>query len=521
MAKLNEDVLPYGDPKSKRFETYGPNDQQMLDNPTWKRTAAQNQRRLADRYYGPGGYWSDLGRSIGHWGTRIAGGALGAASGLEGGFPGVIGGAIGGWEAGADISRAAGWGAYNVPRGANDLFGPVNGNGSAPVYHSAMAHDDMGDVIISNRELVTLVKSSPVTGQFHIQTFTLNPVDSTFHHLAQQAKQYEQFEYLGLIFQYVPMTGEGGTNELGVIGMASSYDPDQVRTFATMEDLMRFKGATTSKPSIGMLHGIECDPSKRAIKTMYVRDSINRSKDFTEPATFYFASEGVKGTSVTLGQLWVTYSIKLRNIKPSEEVSSTLGKYHLAAATHDTPDVSLAETLDYNFYPILLNIESGQAIPTLNPSTAVSSVYFNGIVTNNDEEVVVKLDKNKVVNGEHYIISLNLWLHMDSGTLQNADVSSSCAIGGTGVERVAYSPQIPNESICGQLVRHINTNYEGTKTRVEAVIRGIVKVTDDTVDPMIKIRTRFTGSFSAAARTGVKAGVRVSCIKVESSTLIR
>ncbi|MDB2457432.1 hypothetical protein N9W60_06170, partial [Flavobacteriaceae bacterium] len=270
----------------------------MRLNSSLARTAPQNMNRAMDRYYGDGGYfdninWGQLGKNIGHWGTRIAGGALGAAGGVEGGIPGVIGGALGGWESGANISKAAGWGSYDVGRMSNDLISGSSGNGSAPVFHSAGAHDDMGDVIISNRELVKIVKSSSSSGAFNIESFTVNPVDSTFHHLAQQAASYEQFEFLGLMFQYVPMTGEGGSNELGVIGMAANYDPEHVRNFTSMEDLMRFKGATTCKPSVGMLHGIECDPSKRAIKTMYVRDNVSRTKDFTEPATFYFASDGV------------------------------------------------------------------------------------------------------------------------------------------------------------------------------------------------------------------------------------
>lgn len=492
----------------------------MIDMPGQARTKEQNVARAVDKYYGPGGYWSDLGRNIGHWGTRIAGGVLGAASGIEGGVPGVIGGALSGWESGAGISKAAGWGAYNVGLMSNDLVASNSGNGSAPIYHSAGAFDDLGDVIISNRELVTLVKSSTVSGGFKIESFTLNPADSTFHHLAQQARQYEQFEYLGLMFQYVPMTGEGGSNELGVIGMASSYDPDQVRSFNTLEDLMRFKGATTAKPSIGMIHGIECDPSKRAIKTMYVRDTVNRSKDFTEPATFYFASEGVSGTEQTLGQLWVTYTVKLRNIKPSEELFSGVGQYHLATKTHDTPDSSLAVDLDNNFCPILLNMSDGDAFTEQCPTAIVLHSKFMGITGNGDEDIRVTLDKNRVAIGEHFLVTLSLWLHMDTGTLTSSYVDSSCPITGPGVTRVTFSPQIPNEHSCGQLIQKVAANYDGTKTKVEAQIRGIVKITDDTADPEVHLKPRFFGQFSAAARTNLNAGIRINCIKIESPVTI-
>lgn len=310
ITQLSQAVDPYG-PGSERFKRYGPSMKQIRENPGASRTAEQSQARLMDGYYGAGKY------SLGKWGARAGGALLGATTG-GGTVPGTLAGALTGYNAGSAFSKSIGWGEYDVGRGSNDL-GVSGGNGSAPVMHTSMASDELGDVTVSNRELVQLVKSSETSGAFKIQSFTLNPVDQIFHHLRYQAKQYEQFEFLGLHFQYIPMTGEGGTNEIGVIGMGSNYDPAQVREFSGIEDLMRFKGATTHKPSVGMLHFIECDPAKRAIKTMYVRDTIERGKDFTDPATFYIASEGVSGSNQTLGQLWVSYTVKLKNIKPIDD----------------------------------------------------------------------------------------------------------------------------------------------------------------------------------------------------------
>jgi hypothetical protein len=310
--------MPYGDPSSARFQRYGPSNSQMRNNPGMGRSAGQSQARIMDRYYGDGSYWGDMGKKVGKWGSRIAGAASGAMGGIAAGegiasIPLGVAGAFEGWDKGAAMSKAAGWGNYRV---TNDLI-QGGTRGSAPVYHASPHADEMGDVIISNRELVKILKSSDISKGFKEEQFTLNPVDEIFHHLRITANQYEQYEFLGLMFEYVPMTGEGGSNQLGVIGMAADYDPAQKRTFVDIDSLMRYKGAVTTKPSQPMLFGIECDPDKRPVKTMYTRDEVDRPKSLTDLGTFFFASEGIDGESQTLGQLWITYTCKLRNIKPT------------------------------------------------------------------------------------------------------------------------------------------------------------------------------------------------------------
>ena len=349
-------------------------------------TATRDQMimRKGVNYYGDGNYftdqlgkvdWRNAGRNLGHWGSRLgfAGGAALAAS--EAGPLGMIPAALGGWEAGAQYSKSKGWGNYSVPSVGNDLISGGTGNGNAPVYHSSTAVDEMGDVIISNRELVQLVDSSSTSKAFTVKKFDLNPIDDTFHHLRMQAKQYEQFEFVGLMFQYVPMSGEGGSNSLGVVGMAASYDPGSERTFNNMEDLMRFKGATTCKPSYGMTFGIECDPSKRPIKTMFTRDEVTRDKSFTDPATFYLATDGVSDTDTTIGQLWVTYSIKLKNIKPFSEEAPV---NYLSSMHHPEPARDSATFVSSTDYLTMFRIANKSIIAsTVNASQVATKINLD------------------------------------------------------------------------------------------------------------------------------------------------
>lgn len=315
LAAIEAGVGPYGDTSSDHYKKFGPNKQQMMDDPKKKRTAAQSRARILENYWGPGSYVSSMGEGA------LAGAAIGGSLGA-GAFsaPGAMVGAAVGAGAGAADEYFSGSGSYEVPVKRGDLINPVHGgNGSAPVYHSAGAADEKGDVIISNRELVTLVtadsaETGETTSKFKVQKFDLNPADSTFHHLRKQASMYEQFDFLGLVFQFIPLTGEGGSNSLGMVGMCADYDPQQQREFSNIEEMMRFKGAQIVKPSVGLHQPVECDRHKRLSPVMFVRDGIDRDKSETDFAHVHFASQGCSPGSV-IGQLWVAYSIRLRNVK--------------------------------------------------------------------------------------------------------------------------------------------------------------------------------------------------------------
>jgi hypothetical protein len=146
------------------------------------------------------------------------------------------------------------------------------------------------------------------------------------------------------MFQYVPLYGEGGnSNSLGIVGSVTNYDPNTDKPPVDMDDLTRYKGSITTKPSLGMLHGVECDPAKRSVKRMFIRDSSHRDATFTDLGTFYFASSGVPEPNATLGQLWVTYTCRLSvhklrdlSVKLNESYLDSLRCYFAAGTEFDT-----------------------------------------------------------------------------------------------------------------------------------------------------------------------------------------
>lgn len=343
LARLNAPVGPFGDPKSANFQRYGPNNEQMMDNPGWYRTGEQNMNRTIDQYTGPGDY-----KQIGHWASRLGGAAIGAARGFaSGGIPGALAGAAPGYEMGAEFSRTMGWGDYKSSRVANQIMDDGVNESSTPVFVNA--RDDLsGDITLSNREYVCTVTATWENGAqdgsgngvgaapFQKLMLNLNPTsrqtingveDSpTFPFLSNIAKNFEMYEWEGLVFQYIPTTGEGGTNSMGKIIMATNYDPlVQDTYFGTAAKMQNYDYATSCKPSIGMVHGIETDPDKRAVKQMYVSDTedigtvVKRSPEFETLGKFFLAIEGVppptSGLTVQVGELWVTYKCKLTRAK--------------------------------------------------------------------------------------------------------------------------------------------------------------------------------------------------------------
>lgn len=186
-------------------------------------------------------------------------------------------------------------------------------------------HGQSGDVIITHREFVANV-TAPVpaggTGSsvFDCQTYSINAAfQDTFPWLSQIAQNFTLYEFQSLCFEYRPTSGEFGTtgsNALGKVILATEYDPD-APAFANSVAMENYDYAIVSKPSEHMLHGVECKNTQRYSNMLYTRTG-NSTKDkvFTDLGLFQIATEGINVAgiftpTVIVGELWVTYQVKL------------------------------------------------------------------------------------------------------------------------------------------------------------------------------------------------------------------
>lgn len=290
------------------LETFGPSRRSA--------SAVQREQRRVERYRGLGDYSSAWQGYRGYIPR-----ALGAAAG--GLTTRTLGGAAKGWGAGAAFSKnILGWGDYG-PTVGNQIMG----DGGGPISVNQAEGDLTGDVYLNHREFVMDIQSA-AAGAFNVDLFRINPGlpakkqsallnKGAFPFLRQIAENFTLYEFQGLIFEYVPMSGETGqaSNALGTVIMCTNYDPTEL-AFTSAQEMQNYDYANSGKPSVSLLHGVETKPSQQTVRMNYVSTVDPPVKDpiFTDLGTFQIATVGVP-TAEKVGELWVTYRIKLSRAK--------------------------------------------------------------------------------------------------------------------------------------------------------------------------------------------------------------
>lgn len=281
----------------------------------------QLTRRELMRYAGKGDY-----RRYARWVPRGIGALAGGFAGLEGGVAGVGVGAARGWGAGAGFSKALGWGDYSMADGpvVNSLVGPRD----ETMKISVNPMNNSGDIIFAHTEFIrniTITSPGGVTqSPFQIDSFPLNAgQETTFPFLAQLAKNFTLYEFQGCMFQFKPTQGEGATSALGKVIMCTDYDPDTT-VFHNSQQMENYDYASSAKPTVGQVHGVETAPSQRSVKMLYVRTGYEppgpaangKDRVFTDLGLFQVATEGIQipatiGETTIVGELWVSYKVRL------------------------------------------------------------------------------------------------------------------------------------------------------------------------------------------------------------------
>lgn len=206
--------------------------------------------------------------------------------------------------------------------------GDAGGNqimaGSVDTPITVNASSDLsGDIFLSHREFLgnvtALGNGSATPSAFNLNTFDINPgLTSSFPWLSQIAQNFSLYELQGCIYEYKPTSGELGsaTNSLGKVVMATEYDPDSP-DFTSSVQMENYDYANACKPSEHMLHGVETAHRQRATNLLYVRTGPSKKdRIFTDVGRFQIATEGLPvnvpvGTLVPVGELWVTYRVRL------------------------------------------------------------------------------------------------------------------------------------------------------------------------------------------------------------------
>lgn len=238
----------------------------------------------------------------------------------KGTFRGIgkaIGSAYGVPEAGATAGKGLasilGFGAYTVNK--NSLMsGKIDEGMSPPAMHSTNS-----DVRVRHREYVTDIISSGTANTFKNESFSINPGRTDlFPWLSAVAANFQEYKIDGMVLEFKSVTGTAiasSTNTtMGGVIMATNYNVlDQ--PFQNKIQMENCQYTTSAMTFQSFCHPIECDMKQNPLSTLYVRTGSPPSgsdQRLYDLGSFQIASWGVQGTSVVLGELWITYEVTLK-----------------------------------------------------------------------------------------------------------------------------------------------------------------------------------------------------------------
>lgn len=227
--------------------------------------------------------------------------------------------------AGETLAKLFGHGDYTVK--SNSLI-PHPGQ-TLPKFSSA----NRGTRIVEREYIGDIFSGTLSSGStvFSNSSYSISPTNAgTFPWFSTVAALYDQWEPHGIVFEFVSTSSEyNGTNQaLGTVILATDYDPTDPM-FATKQQAENADYSCSTKPSISLMHGIECDPKERPLPVLYTNASGASDLKFSSLGNFQICTQGMSAANVNLGELWVSYDITLykKQQMPLVEIIPHLNAY--------------------------------------------------------------------------------------------------------------------------------------------------------------------------------------------------
>lgn len=186
----------------------------------------------------------------------------------------------------------------------------VKGVARAPSFKNAK-----DSLVYKAREYVGNVTSSATASAFSNVSYSINPgLAASFPFLSGIAQNFELYAFDGLVYEYVPAcTDSNTTMATGTIVLSYDADPSDIAPLSK-QLAEASEGAISSKVTIPMLMGVECKRSENVNALHYVRSGVITDVSDLRGAdlgNLNVSVVGVPEASIVLGELWVTYNIKL------------------------------------------------------------------------------------------------------------------------------------------------------------------------------------------------------------------
>nr|QDH88154.1 MAG: hypothetical protein H1BulkLitter52246_000001 [Riboviria sp.] len=321
--------------------------------------------------------FSDTGAIIG----RSLGGMFGNSS---------IGSGIGKWL-GTGIGSIFGSGDYTLA-GQPPSYNVLTNGKQTPQFSTTAATN-----IVCHREYLGDIQG---TAGFNNTSYPLNPgLQQTFPWLATVAENYQEYKFHGVVFEFRPLITDFVTSGApGVIIMSTNYNAD-VPLYTTKQQMENAEFAVSVKPTLGLMHGIECATDSTTFPKRYIRSGAvpsNQDLRLYDYGNFQFATQ--TNPVQALGELWVSYCVEFMKPVLPETTGGDILSYHgyrtgangtnpFGTTSAGTPSGTLSVTVTnagFSFlaqpltrYLVVLSI-SGISATIVNPSVSlVNCSYVN------------------------------------------------------------------------------------------------------------------------------------------------
>lgn len=229
-----------------------------------------------------------------------------------------------------------------VEGAARKLFKNITGIGDYKIQTNSLLHgnsppmfNNFGQraVVIRHREYIADISSST---NFTTTVYPINPgLAGSFPWLSSVADSYSEYKFHGLVYEFKSTSSDAlnSTNTaLGTVILATQYDSIQP-AFANKVVMENYEYTTSTKPSLSMLHPVECARLENPLAELYVRTTSEANADvrFTDLGQLTVATVGSQASAV-IGELWCTYEVEL--LKPK------LSPYPLGSRLYTATGVS-------------------------------------------------------------------------------------------------------------------------------------------------------------------------------------
>lgn len=226
----------------------------------------------------------------------IAGGALGRTFNM----PYLKG--VGKWL-GSGIGQIFGSGDYQMV-GSSPGYNILTNDRQIPKFSAGERTN-----IVCHREFLGDING---TTSFTNRPYTLNPGDrNTFPWLSAVARNYQQYRFHGMIFEFRPLITDFVTSGApGVVVFATNYNAADP-AFRTKVEMENSEYAVSVKPTMNLMHAIECSAAETTITKLYVRNAgktANQDPRLYDLGVTQLASQG--NPTQLIGELWVSYCVE-------------------------------------------------------------------------------------------------------------------------------------------------------------------------------------------------------------------